>query len=168
MAVERESNVEKAVSLFKDGFSCSQAVCAAYAEHYGLNREAALRISGGFGGGIGRMGETCGALSGAIIIIGLKHSGVKADDKAARLKTYEVVREFLKRFRSRNNSILCRELISCDISTPEGFKRAMDEKIIPTRCPKFVKDAAEILEEIVWRNGEMGGWGGWGDKEIGR
>ena len=94
------------------------------------------------------MGETCGALSGAIIIIGLKHSGVKADDKAARLKTYEVVRELLKRFRSRNNTILCRELIGCDISTAEGFKRAMDEKIIITRCPKFIRDAAEILEEM--------------------
>ena len=156
MAVEHESSTDKAVKLFKEGFNCSQAVCAAYAEQYGLNRDFALRISGGFGGGIGRTGEVCGALSGAIIIIGLKHSGVRADDKAARLKTYEVVREFLKRFRSRNNSVLCRELIGCDISTAEGFKRAMDEKIIATRCPKFIRDAAEILEEIVWEDGGMG------------
>ena len=156
MAIERESNVEKAVSLFKEGFSCSQAVCAAFAEQSGLNRELALKVSGGFGGGIGRTGEICGALSGAVIIIGLRHSAVRGDDKEARLKTYDLVREFLKRFKSRNDSVFCRELIGCDISTTEGFKRAMDEKIIATRCPKFVRDAAEILEEIVWGDREIG------------
>ena len=148
MTAGHENNVDKAVALFREGFNCSQAVCVAYAEHYGLDREFALKISGGFGGGIGRAGEVCGALSGAVIIIGFKHSPIKADDKAARLKTYGLVRELFKRFKSRNNSVLCRELIACDISTPEGFKRAMDEKIIPTRCPKFVRDAAEILEEM--------------------
>jgi C_GCAxxG_C_C family probable redox protein len=142
------SNGEKAVAIFKQGFNCSQAVCAAFAEQCGLDRQLALRVSGGFGGGIGRTGEICGALSGSIIIIGLKHSAVRGDDKAARLKTYELVREFLKKFKSRNNSLLCRELIGCDISTPEGFQRAIDEKIIPTRCPKFIRDAVEILEEM--------------------
>jgi len=156
MAVERESNVEKAVSLFKDGFSCSQAVCAAYAEHYGLNREAALRISGGFGGGIGRMGETCGAVCGAIMVIGLKHGSVRAEDKEAKQKTQSLVGKFVEKFKSRNNTIRCRELLNCDISTPVGFKHAMDEKIIATHCPQFVRDAAEILEEIVWGNGGMG------------
>jgi len=146
MAIEHESTVEKAVSLFKKGFSCSQAVCAAYAEHYGLNRETALMISGGFGGGIGRMGETCGAVCGAIMVIGLKHGSVRVEDKEAKQKTQELVREFVKIFKSRNNTIRCRELLDCDISISKGFKRAMDEKIIPTRCPKFVRDAAEILE----------------------
>ena len=156
MTAEREIDGEKAVALFRQGFNCSQSVCAAYAEQFGLDRELALRVSGGFGGGIGRTGEICGALSGSIIIIGLKHSAVRGDDKAARLKTYDYVMEFLKRFKSRNNSLLCRELIGCDISTPEGYKRALDEKIIATRCPKFLRDAAEILDEIVWEDGGMG------------
>jgi len=148
MTTKQGSNSDKAVALFREGFNCSQAVCAVYAEQCGLNRELALKVSGGFGGGMGRSGEICGALSGAVIIIGLKHSGVKAHDKTARMKTYDLTRELLQRFKFRNNTLYCRELIGCDISTPEGFKRAMDEKIIPTRCPKFIRDAAEILEEI--------------------
>jgi C_GCAxxG_C_C family probable redox protein len=148
MIAEHGGNTEKAVALFREGFNCSQAVCAAYAEHYGLNREVALRISGGFGGGIGRMGEICGAVTGAIMVIGLRYSSTNAKDKEARQKTYERVREFVENFKSRNKTICCRELINCDISTPEGFKRAMDEKIIATRCPNFVRDAAEILEEM--------------------
>ncbi len=144
---------ERAVALFKEGFSCSQAVLAAYGEQFDLKQELALRIAGAFGGGMGRMGETCGAVTGAIMVLGMKFGSTTAGDLKARENAYAVVREFVHRFKGRNVSTLCRELLDCDISTPEGMKRAKEEGLIKQTCPKFVKDAAEILDQLLelWR-----------------
>jgi C_GCAxxG_C_C family probable redox protein len=143
------NNTERAVSLFKEGFSCSQAVLAAYGEQFDLQQELALRIAGAFGGGMGRMGETCGAVTGAIMVIGLKFGCTTAGDLKARENAYTVVREFVHQFKGRNVSVLCRDLLDCDIGTPEGMKRAREEGLIKKTCPKFVKDAAEILDQLI-------------------
>jgi len=141
--------VEHAVSCFKDGFSCSQAVLSAYGGQFGMNREMALKVSGAFGGGMGHLGETCGAVTGAFMLIGLKHGKTRVEDEQRREKAHSLVKEFAREFRSRNGSITCRELLGCDISTPEGMKLAEDNKLFITRCPKFVRDAAEIIEQIL-------------------
>jgi len=147
------NNPERAVALFKEGFNCSQAVLAAYCEQFELKQELALRVAGAFGGGMGRMGETCGAVTGAIMVVGLKFGSTTAGDLKARENAYAVVREFVHRFKGRNVSVLCRDLLDCDISTPEGMKRAREEGRIKKTCPKFVKDAAEILDQLIelWR-----------------
>ena len=141
--------IERAVSCFKEGFSCSQALLSTYGEQLGLNREIALKVSGAFGGGMAHMGETCGAVTGAFMVIGLKHGKTKIEDKQAKEKTYSLVKEFVDRFKSRNGSIVCRELLGCDISTPEGMKLVKEKKLTTTLCPKFVQDAAEIIEQIL-------------------
>ena len=143
------NNPERAVALFKEGFNCSQAVLAAYCEQFEFKQELALRVAGAFGGGMGRMGETCGAVTGAIMVVGLKFGSTTAVDLKARENAYAVVREFVHRFKGRNVSVLCRDLLDCDISTPEGMKRAKEEGIIKQSCPKFVKDAAEILDQLI-------------------
>jgi C_GCAxxG_C_C family probable redox protein len=143
------NNPERAVALFKEGFNCSQAVLAAYGKQFELKQKLALRVAGAFGGGMGRMGETCGAVTGAIMVVGLKFGSTTAGDLKAREKAYAVVREFIHRFKGRNVSVLCRDLLDCDISTPEGMKRAKEEGIIKQSCPKFVKDAAEILDQLI-------------------
>jgi C_GCAxxG_C_C family probable redox protein len=143
------NNVEQAVSLFKDGFNCSQAVFASYAPRFGMDRELALKVSCGFGGGVGRTGGACGALAGAVMVIGLKYGRTRIEDEAAKVKTYDVVRELVSRFRSRNKTIMCTELTGCDLSTPEGVRAANEKKIHADVCPKFVRDAAEILEEML-------------------
>jgi len=143
------NNPERAVALFKEGFSCSQAVLAAYGEQFDLKQEMALRVAGAFGGGMGRMGETCGAVTGAIMVVGLKFGCTTAGDLKARENAYAVVREFVHRFKGRNVSVLCRDLLDCDISTPEGMKRAKEAGLIKQTCPKFVKDAAEILDQLI-------------------
>ncbi len=143
------NRVERAVSCFKDGFSCSQALLSTYGVHLGLNREVALRISGAFGGGMGRMGETCGAVTGAFMVIGFKYGKTSVEDEGAKEKTYRLVKEFVERFKSRNGSIVCRELLGCDISTPEGLKLAEEKKLVTTLCPRFVQDAAETIEQIL-------------------
>jgi C_GCAxxG_C_C family probable redox protein len=120
-----------------------------YGERSGLDRETALRVAGAFGGGMARLGETCGALTGGFMVIGLNHGKTTADDDDAREKTYALAQELAKRFKERNGMILCRELLGHDLSTEEGRAAVAEQNLFVTRCPKFVRDAAEILEEIL-------------------
>jgi C_GCAxxG_C_C family probable redox protein len=142
-------NVDKAVSCFKEGFSCSQAVLSAYAEQLGLDNNNALKVSGAFGGGMAGMAETCGAVTGAFMVIGLKYGKIKPEDEESKRRAYALVKEFVKKFKAKNSSIVCKELLGCDISTSQGIQEFKDKNFINTVCPKFVKDAAEILEEIL-------------------
>jgi len=143
------SKPDCALSYFRQGFSCSQAVAAAFAADYGLDKDAALRLSQGFGGGIARRADWCGALTGAIIVIGLKHGRVRPDDAAARDKTYALVQELIARFTARHGELKCRDLLGCDLSTPEGQKKADELKLHQTKCEDFVRDAAAILDELL-------------------
>ncbi len=143
------SRIEKAVVCFREGFVCSQAVLAAYGEQLGLDTGTALKIADGFGGGMARMGETCGAVTGTFMVIGLKNGGASIEDAQAHETTYGLINEFVRRFRSRNRSIICRELLGCDISTPGGLKSARQQNLFTTICPRYVRDAAEIIEEIL-------------------
>jgi C_GCAxxG_C_C family probable redox protein len=143
------NNVDRAVACFREGFSCSQAILSTYGRELGMDKDMALGVSGSFGGGMASMAETCGAVTGAFMVIGLKYGKTKADDEEAKKKTYVLVREFVDRFKSRNGSIVCRELLGYDISIPEGMKAVKEKKLIATLCPQFVEDAAEILEDIL-------------------
>ena len=115
----------------------------------GIDRERALRVAGAFGGGMGRMGATCGAVTGAFMAIGLKCGKVRAEDDAAREKTYELVREFVTRFQSRHGSMSCKELLGYDLSNPQEREKAKEKGLFDTLCPQLVRDAVEILEEIL-------------------
>ena len=143
------SCVECAVARFEEGFNCSQAVLSAYAPDLGLEAALALKVAGGFGGGMGRLGGICGAVTGALMALGLRYASAEAGDKAAKEKTYEVVREFTRRFAACYGSITCRDLLGCDISTPEGRQQAQDSGLFTTRCPQLVRTAAEILESML-------------------
>jgi C_GCAxxG_C_C family probable redox protein len=142
------NQIETALSLFAHGFNCSQAVLSAYAGQFGFDGETALKIASGFGGGMGRMADTCGAATGAFMVLGLKY-GQNSPDREAKEAIYAQVRKFASRFNARNGSLGCRDLLGCDISQPEGLRRATDEKLFSTVCPKFVRDACEILEDIL-------------------
>ena len=91
---------------------------------------------------------TCGAVSGAFMVLGLQSGTVSADDNAAKQKTYAVMRKFARQFVARNKSLNCTELLGCDIGTPEGIEQARNQKLFTTICPKLVTDAVEILEEM--------------------
>jgi C_GCAxxG_C_C family probable redox protein len=143
------NRVEIAVSCFEQGFSCSQAVLSTYGPELGLDRETALKVAGAFGGGMGRMGETCGAVTGAFMVIGLEYGMTGAEDEQAKERAYSLVREFVDKFKSRNGSIVCRELLGCDIGVPEIREVIKEEGLFATRCPQFVRDAAEIIERIL-------------------
>jgi C_GCAxxG_C_C family probable redox protein len=143
------SNLENSLKLFDKGFNCSQAVAAPLAKQFGIKEEVALKFASSFGGGIGRMGETCGAVTGALMIIGLKYGATKPEDKDSKENTYAKVKDFIEEFKKRNNKLVCKELLGCDISTEEGQKIAKEKDFHHTLCPKFVKDAVEICETII-------------------
>jgi len=140
---------EKAVQIFNDGYSCSQAVLAAYADDYGLDLDMALKISGPFGGGIGSSGDICGALSGAAMVLGLEYRGTEAGPTEAKKQTMSLVRQMLADFREKHGCIDCVDILGIDISNAEGAQEAREKGLFETRCPECVKDASELLETLL-------------------
>ena len=143
------NRIDSAVAAFTEGFSCSQAVFSAFAEEMGVDRTTALKISTAFGGGMAGMGLTCGAVTGALMAIGAEHGRTEAADDAAKQKTYEISREFIRVFAERHGSIACRDLLGVDISTPQGREQAKANDLFKTLCPRLVADAVAILERII-------------------
>lgn len=141
------SKVEEAVELFKNGHACSQAILAAYGQPFGIDRETALKVSAGFAGGMG-MGATCGAVAGAVMVIGLKYCQVSGD-KQDRAVAGAKAAEFLRRFRACHSIVDCSALLGFDMGTSEGKAQARQAGVFKTRCPQFVRTAAEILEELL-------------------
>ena len=120
-----------------------------YGGRSGLDRETALRVAGAFGAGMARTGGTCGSVTGALMVIGLSHAKTRKDDDDSRELAYALAQDFMDAFRDRNGSLLCRELLGIDVSTPEGIAAVRERDLFRTACPKFVNDAGEILEEIL-------------------
>ncbi len=143
------SIVEQAVSCFQNGFNCSQSILSTFSVEFGLNRDIALKLATGFGGGMGRLGKTCGAVTGALMVIGLKYGTASIEDDAAAENTYRLVQKFIKEFTEINGSDTCHDLLDCDISTLEGRNSANEKNLFTTLCPNFVRTSAEILEKIL-------------------
>jgi C_GCAxxG_C_C family probable redox protein len=139
----------EAVSAFNRGFSCSMAIFSAYAPDLGLDAETAGKIASPFGGGIAKRGEICGAVSGALMVIGLTRRPEDIQDYASREKVYALASKFIEEFATRNASVTCSELIGYDLSDPKQYAEAREKKVFATRCPKLLKDAGEILERIL-------------------
>ncbi|MCL2589065.1 MAG: C-GCAxxG-C-C family protein [Oscillospiraceae bacterium] len=141
--------ITKAEKCFSDGLNCAQAVFSTHGDRPGLDTETALKIASGFGSGMGRLCETCGAVTGAYMAIGLRFGHSSADDLEAKIKTYGLVQEFSRRFKERNQSTLCEELLGFNMNTTDKEMVRQRVKIV---CPKLVKDSAEILEELLKDN----------------
>ena len=140
---------DQAAAYFEQGFYCSQAVFAAHAPELGLDLDIALKIASAFGAGIARTGETCGAVTGALMVIGLKYGRTTAEDTTAKTRTDQLAGQFLAEFQSRHGALDCRELLGHDIRTPAGLEQARAEGLFTTLCPKLVREAAEILEHLL-------------------
>lgn len=143
------NRVDEAVSRFAEGYSCSQAVASAFAGDYGLTDEQALKVASGFGGGMGQTGGACGAISGAVIVLGLAYGATSPKDAATKAKTYGLVQEFVAEFSRRHGAVACPALLGCDLATPEGRERAREEGLTRKVCPAYVRSAAEILEKML-------------------
>ncbi len=137
---------QTAQDRFSQGFSCSQSVFSAYAAQLGIDDETALKLASPFGGGVAYQGQVCGAVTGALMALGLARGSATVDQKD---ETYRMAEEFVKRFQERHDTILCRELIGHDISTPDGLENAREQKVFQTICPGLVREAAELVAEFL-------------------
>jgi C_GCAxxG_C_C family probable redox protein len=140
---------DEAVASFHSRFTCSSAVFSAFSGELGLDPDMAKKCACGFGAGISKTGNLCGAVSGAILVIGLKYGKTEAGDEAATEKTRALVRQFIHEFTLKNGSINCTDLLGYNLSNPEEFAQARDKGFFVTKCTPLVRDAADILEKIL-------------------
>ena len=149
--MNNKERIEKAVALFKEGYNCSQSVVAAFADQYGFTREQALRMSASFGGGIGRMRETCGAACGLFMLAGLETGAIEGADRDGKARNYAVVQELAEEFKHRNGALKCADLLGLSkkepvVSTPEARTSQYYAK---RPCVKMVEEAARIWCEYL-------------------
>ena len=140
---------ETAVLGLKGGFNCAQAVSSAFSEDFGVKKEDAARMACALGAGIVRSGEVCGAVSGAMMVIGLKYGSSEPGDTKAKEKSYEAGKVFKKLFEEKHSTVICRKLIGMDISTAEGLEAARKKGVFDSICKGLVVDSVEILEEML-------------------
>jgi C_GCAxxG_C_C family probable redox protein len=140
---------DAAPTLFSKGLNCAQSVLAAKSDITGLSVTDSLKIATGFGAGMAMMQKTCGAVTGAYMVIGARHGRVNPDDQDSRDKTYALIGEFNRRFTELHGSLGCRELLGVDLQTEEGIEEAEREGYFQSRCAKFVQEAEKILDDIL-------------------
>ena len=152
----KEERIEKAVALFKEGFNCSQSVVAAFADMYGFTQEQALKMSASFGGGIGRMRETCGAACGLFMLASFETGATEGADQEGKAANYALVQELAAIFEERNGALKCADLLGLSkkepvVSTPEARTNQYYAK---RPCVKMVEEAARIWCEYLEKHGK--------------
>ncbi|MGN0447395.1 MAG: C-GCAxxG-C-C family protein [Acutalibacteraceae bacterium] len=147
--------VKRAAELFLEGYNCSQSVFTAFCHRFNMDEGTALKVSAGLGGGVGRMREVCGAVTGAAMVLGSLTCAESGDDNGGKMKNYELVREFSERFKARHgDTIICREMLKLSVpmentAMPEG-RTAEYYKNRP--CLRAVENAADILKQMIKEN----------------
>ena len=147
----RDLFVERAVRRFDEGYNCAQSVLLVMSEYWNIKSDLIPRIATGFGGGIGRCGSVCGALTGGVMSIGIEYG---ADDSSPekRQKCYELALRLYRLFEKQHGSVLCRELIGYDLSDPEGLESARKAKVSEEKCPGFIRTVVRILVDLEKRS----------------
>lgn len=140
---------EKAVESFNNGCNCAQAVFTAFCGDLGLEEKLGLKIACPFGGGLGHTGGVCGAVTGALLTIGLKYGPESTEDKDSKVLNYIIAHDFISEFKKSNGSVNCTELINYDLSDETQLELARQSGVFNTKCPKYVSDAVEILDTIL-------------------
>ena len=138
------TKAEIAVSAFETR-NCAQAVLSAYADDFGLDKEKALQMAVGFGGGMGRLQKTCGAISGAIMVLGLSSGFAETDGREKINTVYARVRRLIDDFKERKGTVKCRELLGCDLSTDEGNK-FFKENNLRENCKDYIRLCCELVD----------------------
>lgn len=143
---ELNKAVARSVELFKSGFNCSQSVVAAFAHMYGYTEEQALRMSASFGGGIGRMRQTCGAACGMFLLAGLETGCTDPTNREGKAANYALVQELAEEFKKANGALICAELLglSDTASTPPTPEARTTQYYAKRPCSKIVEEAAKI------------------------
>jgi len=144
----------KAAQLFTEGYNCAQAVAVAYSVLIGLTPEFTAKMASSFGGGMGRMREVCGAVSGMLLVAGILYGYNSTDDDETKKAHYSLVQELAGQFRERNGSIICREILKNPPSDTAPTPRTA-EFYAQRPCAKMVYDAVDILESYIAKHPVM-------------
>jgi C_GCAxxG_C_C family probable redox protein len=139
---------EFAKELFLEGNNCAQSVVLSFAEDYGYSKELAQKISAGFGGGMGKGQGTCGAVTGAIMVLGIMEGEKASDNNELKSGTYSSVKDLVKKFTDEFKSSSCRDLTACDFNTDSGNEKFKNEGVMEKICAPCVKRAVEIVEQL--------------------
>ena len=139
---------EKAVQTFDGGLNCAQSVLTPFLEKLNIDKSTVLKLSSGFGAGMGRLQETCGAMTGAYMVLGLKYGKYQPDDDSNE-KVVELIQEFTKRFKNEHQHTTCRDLLNCDLNTEEGQAYVEQNNLHEEVCSKCVGDSVKILEDLI-------------------
>ena len=143
-------HAEKARALFLEGYNCAQAVLCAFEDLTGMDRETSARLASSFGGGMGRMREVCGTVSGGLIVLGILRGYEDPKDLKAKTDHYHLVQEFARRFRGINGTIICRELLKNVQTKPGNEPEARTPEYYASRpCLRHVGEAAAIVDELL-------------------
>ncbi len=141
---------ESAVAKFSQGYNCAQAIIYAFSDDLGIDKETALKIATGFGAGMGRKQEVCGAVSGGIMVIGLKFGRGEKDERKVMDQAYVKVRTLMDRFSEKHGTFICRKLVGeCELTTDEGQKEYREKSLFQNVCKPCVATVAGILEDII-------------------
>jgi len=140
---------EIAIESFNNGFNCAQSVVAAFAPEFGISRELSLKLATGLGAGVNYQGNTCGAVTGAYIILGLRFGVDKPHDTKAKNKYRELADRFTEEFLKHYDSVNCRNLLQADVSDPAALQKLREANVFNDFCPKLVKRASLILEQML-------------------
>ena len=144
------NKIEVAIQKFNSGFNCAQSVLFAYSDDVNIERDTALKIAWGFGAGMGRKQEVCGAVTGGIIAIGAKHGDGQEDKQAATDEVYSKTRELMDKFRVKHGTFICLELLDgCNLMTEKGRRYFNESNLKDKVCNGCVKDVVKILEDIL-------------------
>jgi C_GCAxxG_C_C family probable redox protein len=144
---EKNQLSEKAVSFFKEGFNCAESVLMAMQNYLGLEKNP--KLATGFGGGIGRKGSVCGAVTGAILAINLKYGRQKLEEDTIKEKAFSKALEFYNRFEDKIGSAICYDIIKCDLTTEEGQKKFKENNLLEEKCFKCVETSVDILLDML-------------------
>jgi len=145
-----KNRTETAVSKFSEGYNCAQSVFYSYCDDLHFDQNTALKMACGFGAGMGRKEEVCGAVTGSIIVIGAKYGRGERDAPAAKELTYKKTRELMDRFEKKHGTFICRKLLNgCELTTEEGQKRFKENNLSNTVCKPCVQSVVEILDSIM-------------------
>ena len=141
---------EQAVSKFAEGFNCAQSVLFSFCDDLGMDKDKALKIACGFGAGMGRKEEVCGAVSGGILVIGAKYGRGENEDRSATETAYVKIRDLMNQFAQRHGTYICRQLLNgCELTTEEGQKIFKENDYLNKVCKPCVRSVVEIIERMV-------------------
>jgi C_GCAxxG_C_C family probable redox protein len=141
---------EEAMQYFRDGFNCAQSVLVPFRENFGIDENHCLKIACAFGAGMGRQQHTCGAVTGAVMVLGLQYGKGKQDDNTKKLATYGKTVAFFEEFAGKHGSTSCLELLEgLRMSDPEDMKKIEELELHRIKCASYVRDAVEMVEKMI-------------------